>query len=130
MCGSWSACSPASSRRNVDYHRLEKTWGWWFSGAIVLLALCFVPHIGLKVGGSKRWVRLGFKILQFQPSEIAKLATVTALAWWFAKPNTDARSFVRGFLIPIGITLPPLVLIAPEVDMGTTALHRHDDDGR
>ena len=106
----------------VDYHRLEKTWYWWFGGAIVLLALCYVPHIGVKVGGSRRWVRLGFRFLQFQPSELAKLATVTALAWWFARPETDARSFVRGFLIPIGITLPVLVLIAPEVDMGTTAL--------
>ena len=105
---------------NVDYHRLQKTWMWWFGGALLLLALCFVPHIGMKINGSRRWLNLG--VASFQPSEIAKLATIAALAWWFAKPDTDARSFVRGFLAPIGITLLPLILIAPEVDMGTTAL--------
>ena len=105
---------------NIDYHRLQKTWAWWFAGALLLLALCFVPHIGMKINGSRRWLNLG--VASFQPSELAKLATISALAWWFAKPDTDARSFVRGFLAPIGITLLPLSLIAPEVDMGTTAL--------
>ena len=105
---------------NVDYHRIQTTWIWWFGGALLLLALCFVPHIGMKINGSRRWLNLGFA--SFQPSEIAKLATIAALAWWFAKPDTDARSFVRGFLAPIGITLLPLSLIAPEVDLGTSSL--------
>src|SRR5688572_810994 len=64
---------------NLDYHFWQRTWRIWFGVSLVLLALCFVPHIGKEVGGSKRWLNLG--IGQFQPSELAKLATIAALAW-------------------------------------------------
>jgi len=105
---------------NVDYHFWQKTWRWWFGASLLLLALCFVPHIGKEVGGSKRWLNLG--VASFQPSELAKLATISALAWWYSRQEIDAQSFWKGFVCPGLIALAPLCLIAPEVDMGCTAL--------
>jgi cell division protein FtsW len=105
---------------NFDYHFWRKTWAWWFVSALILLALCFVPHIGLCIKGSHRWLNLGFASLQ--PSELGKLATIIALATWYSRKDVEATSFVRGLLIPGLIVALPLALIAPEVDMGCTAL--------
>ena len=103
----------------LDYHHLQKTWWLWFGLAVVLLVCCFIPHIGQKLNGSRRWVKLG---LQFQPSEFAKLAAVVTVAWWFSREKNYEREFVRGFLAPLGLAGALIALIAPEVDMGTTAL--------
>jgi len=105
---------------NVDYHFWQKSWRIWFAASLVLLALCFVPHVGKEVGGSKRWLNLG--VANFQPSELAKLATIAALAWWYSRQEINPESFWKGFVFPGLIAAIPLCLIAPEVDMGCTAL--------
>jgi cell division protein FtsW len=105
---------------NLDYHFWQKTWPWWFGLSLVLLALCFVPGIGKEVGGSKRWLNL--RVANFQPSELAKLATIAAIAWWYSRQEVEVRTLFRGFVIPGAIAVIPLTLIAPEVDMGCTAL--------
>lgn len=105
---------------NLDHHFWQKTWLWWFVGSLVLLACCFVPHIGIENHGAHRWLNLG--VASFQPSELAKLATIAALASWFARRETDPASLVRGVIAPLALTSIPLTLIALEVDMGTTAL--------
>ena len=103
----------------VDYHFWQKTWWIWFSIAAVLLVLCFVPGIGQRINGSRRWIKLG---MTFQPSEFAKLAAVITLAWWFAREKSDARQFFAGFVAPLALSGVLMALIAPEVDMGSTAL--------
>src|SRR5450432_1345931 len=67
----------------MDYHFWQRTSWIWFGLAVVMLALCFVPHIGVVRGGSRRWIGLG--PFQMQPSEVARLATVFFLAWWFSR---------------------------------------------
>jgi cell division protein FtsW len=104
----------------VDYHFWQRTWWIWFSVAILLLALCFVPPIGMRINGSWRWVRLG--PINFQPSELGKLAVITFLAFWFSKQIQDAAKFWKGFLLPMGVVGALAALIACEVDLGTTAL--------
>ncbi len=105
---------------NIDYHFWQRTWWIWFGGSAVLLALCFVPPIGLRINGSARWLNLG--VVSFQPSELGKFAAVCALAWWFSREEVQANHFLQGFLYPIAGTGILMGLIAPEVDMGTTAL--------
>ncbi len=104
----------------VDYHWWRRTWWIWFAGSVVLLTLCFIPPIGMKINGSWRWLNLGFMTLQ--PSELAKVATVIFLAWWFTKYAAHRKEFWRGFVFPGMIVSVLLVLIAAEVDLGTTAL--------
>ncbi len=104
----------------VDYHFWQRTWWIWFGLALVALAFCFVPHIGMRINGSRRWVGLG--PVTFQPSEIAKVAVVFFLAWWFARLEKGAGGVVQGFVIPFGIVVAILLLIVMEVDLGTTAL--------
>ncbi len=105
---------------SVDY-RFWKTWWPAVMGvAFVLLILCFVPPIGMRINGSNRWVNLG--VTNFQPSELAKVAALFFLAWWFEKHEKSAGTFLKGFVIPLGVLGLLTIPILLEVDMGTTAL--------
>jgi cell division protein FtsW len=104
----------------VDYHFWERTWWIWFALAVVTLVLCFVPHLGMRINGSRRWVGLG--PFTFQPSEVGKIAAVFFLAWWFARSEKTSGRIVQGFAIPFACVATLLLLIVAEVDLGTTAL--------
>ena len=104
----------------VDYHFWQRTWLIWFVLAAVLLALCFVPHVGLKINGARRWVGVG--PLRFQPSDFAKLASLAFLAWWFSKYEAQTKELLKGFIFPFAIVSVLMALIAREIDMGTTGL--------
>ena len=104
----------------VDYHFWQRTWWLWFGLAVVTLAVCFVPHIGMRVNGSRRWVGLG--LVSFQPSEIAKVAAVFFLAWWFARYEKVGSHPIFGFALPVVVVTSLLLLILCEVDLGTTTL--------
>jgi cell division protein FtsW len=104
----------------VDYQFWQRTWWMWFLVSAILLALCYVPSVGLKLNGARRWVH--FRALAFQPSDFAKLAAIGFLAHWFAKYEKESGTFLRGFAAPIGVTGILMVLIGGEIDMGTTAI--------
>jgi cell division protein FtsW len=104
----------------IDYHFWQRTWWVWFALAFVTLALCFVPHLGMRINGSRRWI--GFHSLTFQPSEIAKIAVTFFLAFWFSRYEAESNHLWRGFVMPLTIIGLLLSLIITEVDLGTTAL--------
>jgi cell division protein FtsW len=111
------ACTAAAL---LDYHFWQRTWLIWFGLAFVTLVLCFVPHIGQRINGSRRWIGVGS--FTFQPSEIAKVAAVFFLAYWFSRFAGETRKLVHGFVLPLAIIGALLALIVTEVDLGTTAL--------
>jgi cell division protein FtsW len=104
----------------VDYHFWQRTWWLWFAFALVALALCYFPHIGMRINGSRRWVGLG--PVTFQPSELAKLAAIFFLAAWFTRHEEAGSSLLSGFVLPLAIVGLLAGLILGEVDLGTTAL--------
>ena len=104
----------------TDYHFWARTWWIWFTLAAVALTLCFVPGIGMRINGSRRWI--GFSGLNFQPSELGKIASVFFLACWFARSEKNSGRFLHGFIIPLSVISILLGLIVTEVDLGTTAL--------
>lgn len=103
-----------------DYRHLQRVWLPLLAVSTVLLALCFVPGIGLNINGSSRWIGAG--PLRFQPSELAKIAAVVFLAWWFSRPETKAGTFLWGIAFPFAVLGLPLALILLEIDLGNTAL--------
>jgi len=104
----------------IDYHFWQRTWWLWFALALVTLILCYIPHLGMRINGSRRWVGLGQ--LTFQPSELAKLTAIFFLAAWFSRYEKAGNNVIYGFLIPLAIISLLAGLILGEVDLGTTAL--------
>jgi cell division protein FtsW len=104
----------------VNYQFWQKTWWVWFALALAALTLCYIPHIGMRINGSRRWV--GFGPITFQPSELAKIATIFFLAAWFARCEKPDGNLLSGFIVPLAIISLPAALVLAEVDLGTTAL--------
>jgi cell division protein FtsW len=112
----------------IDYRKIEKYRWWIYGGAAFLLICCFLPGIGKKINGARRWIGVAGQTAQ--PSELAKLASIIILAWWYSRKEmvaknlrvAPAKDFKQGFLIPLGIVLGLVALIAPEVDLGTSCL--------
>lgn len=87
---------------------------------VLFLLLVRIPGIGMCINGSWRWLRLGpFTV---QPSEIAKIGIILAIAWWISRRRRYMHTFLRGILIPIlGLGLCAVLLML-EPDFGTTTL--------
>jgi len=94
----------------------------WVFYALVLGLLVVVHLKGRLVMGARRWLTYG--PLNFQPSELAKLAVALVLASYFA---ADAEKRRNGYglwamMIPLGITLLPAALILKQPDLGTALI--------
>lgn len=109
----------ALSLSGFDYHRLRRWVPTFWVICVILLTLCYVPGIGRNINGESRWINIG---ITFQPSELAKITLMLAMASWYTTHREIAGTFWKGFAIPGGFIFGlPLVLILMEKDMGTTA---------
>ncbi|WP_050999107.1 putative lipid II flippase FtsW [Limnohabitans sp. Rim47] len=84
--------------------------------ALVLLAMVLIPFIGKGVNGARRWISFGF--MNFQPSELAKFATIIYAADYMVRKMDVKERFFRAVL-PMGaaVALAGVFLLA-EPDMG------------
>jgi len=88
----------------------------------LLLALLFVPNLGIEYGGARRWIQAGS--FSFQPSEFAKIGLLFYLAGWLATHKRELAYFSEGFLpvLFVGGLVPFLILLEPNVsNFGITA---------
>ncbi len=83
--------------------------------AYVLLALVFVPGLGVEKYGARRWINLGFTTLQ--PSEVAKFALVIFIAGELSKKSAVTFKNMLPILIATAIMC---VLIMLEPNMSIT----------
>jgi len=107
---------------HLDYRRVGRWANAGLVVTVVALFLVLVPHVGVAVDGSSRWLDLGG--LQLQPSELAKLAVVVFLARVLAEraPLVE-RAGARPLLLPAVAVLVAVVgpvLLQP--DMGTAVV--------
>ena len=83
-----------------------------------LTLLVLVPGFGARINGARRWFSAG--PIQFQPSELLKLALVLYVARYLADHPKRLRGF-RQAVAPIGLVAGPgLLLVVVEPDLGTT----------
>lgn len=110
----------------IDYRSLIRYVWVLFGVTAVLLVLCLMPQLGgVELNGAHRWVNLGVFGLpgvQFQPSELAKLAGIFVLAAWYHRRGEEVGNAFQGFFAPAAIVAILIGLIAVEVDMGASAL--------
>lgn len=82
-----------------------------------LLLLIAVLAVGKQISGSKSWLVIG--TIGFQPSELAKIATIMAIAAYLSRNNSNIDSF-KDILTALAIGFTPVLLILMEPDMGTS----------
>lgn len=85
--------------------------------AVVLLALVFVPGVGITNYGATRWI--GFGSFTLQPSEIAKYSFSLFAAAYFAKHHEKVKT-VKGILPVLGVGIMFCLLIIIEPNMSIT----------
>ncbi len=92
----------------------QQAWFWFVASVVLLCAVYLFPARW----GSRRWIPLG--LLYFQPSELAKIAFIVALARYLVARENYRR--LTGLVVPFLLTLIPLGLILKEPDLGTSLL--------
>jgi len=94
----------------------EKSAPWLFIGALLLLVLVLMPFVGKEVKGARRWISFG--VMNFQPSELAKLAIALYAANYMVRKMEIKENFWRA-VMPMAVALAvtgSLLLLEP--DMG------------
>jgi len=87
-----------------------------FIVALVLLVIVLVPFVGKGVNGARRWIPLG--VMNFQPSELMKLAVVLYAANYTVRKQEWMQNVSKGFL-PMGVAVVVVgMLLLLEPDMG------------
>lgn len=86
-----------------------------YAGYALALGLLVLVFFFPPINGTHRWLRLG--PIGVQPSELAKLAFIFALAHYLMYRTSFRR--LGGLVMPGGLALAPAVLILREPDLGT-----------
>jgi rod shape determining protein RodA len=92
---------------------MDMSWLLYF---LSLGALGAVFHLGKTIHGAQRWITVG--PLAFQPSELAKIAIIMALAHYMSR-NRENKGRLRFIFFSTLIVVIPLGLIIKQPDLGT-----------
>ncbi|HBQ35497.1 MAG TPA: rod shape-determining protein RodA [Rhodobacteraceae bacterium] len=87
---------------------------------VSVILLLGVEFFGTTNMGAKRWIDLGFMVLQ--PSELAKLSLIMVLAAYYDGLDLKKTSRPLWVLIPVLIILLPTALVLKQPDLGTAIL--------
>lgn len=98
---------------------------WWLRLAypiygMTLLLLLGVEFFGDERLGAQRWLQIG--PMSLQPSEIMKIAIVLATARAVHDTPTALLGSLRASLLPLGLIIAPVGLVAHQPDLGTSIL--------
>ncbi|MDD2716011.1 MAG: putative lipid II flippase FtsW [Candidatus Wallbacteria bacterium] len=103
---------------NFPYQKLRNYSIPLFAFSLFTLAAIFIfPSFAPRIGGATRWIRL-LGPIQFQPSEVSKLAIILYLAALFSKKKTAPVDYLHACGV-VGITC---LLILKEPNFSTAFL--------
>ena len=88
--------------------------------AFVLLLAVFVPHLGMRINGARRWLNLG--ITGFQPVEAVKLVLVIYMASYLVRHREGIETKLLGLIKPIAVAGLVVLLLLAQPDFGSAML--------
>ncbi|MCU4185499.1 rod shape-determining protein RodA [Acidiferrimicrobium sp. IK] len=97
----------------IDYRRYRDLAPVFYGGALFLLLAVYA--VGHKSKGAQAWFQFGS--YQLEPSELAKVALIIALAAYAA--NFKGRLPLRAFIVILVMAAIPFALIYKQPDLGT-----------
>ncbi len=84
-----------------------------------IISLVIIPFFGIESNGATRWINIAG--ISLQPSEFVKYTLILALAKYFHSINNDS-SFIKTLIIPLIITIVPVLLVIIQPDLGTALI--------
>ncbi len=105
---------------NVPIAWWQKMAPYLFLIGLALLVLVLIPGIGIKAGGSRRWLRLF--VINPQPSEFMKLFAAMYVADYTVRKAAVMDSFTKGFMPMLVVMLLVGGLLLREPDFGAFAV--------
>lgn len=105
---------------STDYRIFHATAYFFYLGTLLLLVLVLAVGHGQSDYGSQRWIDL--KLFPLQPSELAKLGLVIALARYFSDHEPQVKAF-RHFVGSLILSVPPMGLVYLQPDLGTSVTY-------
>jgi rod shape determining protein RodA len=97
----------------IDYRRIRDAWPLVYLGMLPLLAGVVV--LGRNHGGAQAWFQVG--PFQFQPSEVAKVALVVAIAGYCHQHRGDLDAW--RVAVAIGLAGVVMAIVYAQHDLGT-----------
>ena len=88
--------------------------------ALFVLLLVFLPGIGVRINGARRWINLG--ISGFQVVEMVKLLLIVYLAGYLVRHRRDVQQTWAGVLKPLAVVTALVGLLLAQPDFGGSVL--------
>jgi rod shape determining protein RodA len=101
-----------------DYHLFSDFIAMIYVGMMTVMSLVLL--IGRAVYNNKNWLDIG--AFSFQPSELAKIVVIVALAKYYAGLDSDHLSF-RELATGAAIVFIPITLVLLQGDLGTAVTY-------
>jgi rod shape determining protein RodA len=100
----------------IDYRHFDRFAYLLYAGCVGLLLLTLI--VAEETRGARAWLFSG----RFQPSEVAKIGMVLALAHYFGRTPPSSIQRLRDLLVPGLIVALPVGLIVLQKDLGVAVL--------
>lgn len=91
---------------------------WLLTLAMLLATLAF----GTEVNGAKRWLEIPSVGLRFQPGELAKCATLVAIAAWLSRKDDRREISTRRSIQAAAMAIVPAGLLLLQPDLGNAVV--------
>lgn len=105
--------------KNISLDSIKNSTNLIYILSVILLALVFVPKIGVENYGAKRWINLGFTT--FQPSELAKFSLVMMIAKILDKNSSNTYKCIFKILL-FSSVIVLLILLEPNMSIAITIM--------
>jgi cell division protein FtsW len=104
----------------IELKRFE-TWALpLLAIGFVLLVAVFVPHLGMRINGARRWLSL--LVTTFQPVEAVKLILVVYIASYLVRHRDSVETRFLGLIKPIAVAGIIVLLLLAQPDFGSATL--------
>jgi cell division protein FtsW len=104
----------------VELKLLEKFAFPLLALAFILLLAVFVPHLGMRINGARRWLNL--LVTTFQPVEAVKLVLVIYIASYLVRHRESVETRFVGLFKPVMVAGLIVLLLLAQPDFGSATL--------
>ena len=88
--------------------------------AFLMLLAVFLPHLGLRINGARRWLNL--LVTTFQPVEAVKLILVVYVASYLVRHRENVETKFLGLFKPVLVAGMIVLLLLAQPDFGSATL--------